>query len=204
MGSPKRNRSKFEKPKERWSLERIKADNSLVTEFGLKNMSELWKVQTEVSRIRRNARELLSGSGSGSEDVKGRIIGRLQRLGIVSTGATLDNLLDLKENDILNRRLQTVVYRRGMARSMKQARQLTVHGFISINGRKVNRPGYMVDVESERGLGYYKSIEIAPPKPTSEDALQEAAADGEQTTSAPAQEAAPPGAAGRREPERIT
>ena len=191
MGSPKRNRSKFEKPKERWSLERIKADNSLVTEFGLKNMSELWKVQTEVSRIRRNARELLSGSGS--EDVKESMIGRLQRLGIVSTSATLDNLLDLKENDILNRRLQTVVYRRGMARSMKQARQLTVHGFISINGRKVNRPGYMVDIESEKALGYYKGIDIAPPKPASEDAPQVgAASEGEQATSAPAQEAAAP------------
>ena len=188
MGAPKRNRSKFEKPKERWSLERIKADNSLVTEFGLKNMSELWKVQTEVSRIRRNARELLSGSGS--DDVRERIIGRLQRLGIVSVGATLDNLLDLKENDILNRRLQTVVYRRGMARSMKQARQLTVHGFISINGKKVNRPGYMVDVESEKALGYYKSIDIAPPKPVSEDAQQgEAeAAQGAEQAPAPAQQ----------------
>ncbi|MGD0511309.1 MAG: 30S ribosomal protein S4, partial [Candidatus Micrarchaeaceae archaeon] len=147
MGAPKRNRMKFEKPKERWNLERIKADRSLINEYGLKNMKELWKVQSDVSRIRRNVRELLS-VGSSSDDVKQQIIGRLTRLGVASSGTTLDNLLDLKESDLLNRRLQTVVFRKGLARSIRQARQLTVHGFIAIEGRKVNRPGFLVDAET--------------------------------------------------------
>ncbi len=152
---------KFEKPKERWNLERIKSDRSLINEYGLKNMKELWKVQSEVSRIRRNVRELLS-VGTGSEDVKEQIIGRLTRLGIASSGTTLDNLLDLKENDLLNRRLQTVIFRKGLARTIKQARQLTVHGFIAVNGRKVNRPGFLVDTETEKLISYYKPIDIAP------------------------------------------
>lgn len=164
MGAPKRNRLKFEKPKERWNLERIKTDRALINEYGLKNMKELWKVQSEVSRIRRNVRELLS-VGSSSEDVKEKIIGRLTRLGVASQGTTLDNLLDLKENDLLNRRLQTIVFRKGMARSIRQARQLTVHGFIAIDGRKVNRPGYLVDADTEKQISYYKTIDIAPQKP---------------------------------------
>jgi len=177
LGSPKRNRKKFEKPKERWNLERIKTDNALINEYGLKNMKELWKVQTEVSRIRRNVRELLSASGTESENVRERIIGRLTKLGIATQSTTLDNLLDLKENNILDRRLQTVVFRRGMARSAKQARQITVHGFIAINGRRVNRPGYMVDVEAEKGISYYKPIDVNPVKAgaagAAESAVQE-------------------------------
>lgn len=161
MGAPRRNRSKFEKPKERWNLERIKADRTLIDEYGLKNHKELWQVQSEVSRIRRNVRELLS-VGSGSDDVKEKIIGRLTKLGIASTTTTLDNLLDLKENDLLNRRLQTVVFRKGLAKTIKQARQLTVHGFIAIDGRKVNRPGYLVDADIEKRIAYYKKIDISP------------------------------------------
>jgi small subunit ribosomal protein S4 len=155
---------KFEKPKERWNLERIKADRSLINEYGLKNMKELWKVQSDVSRIRRNVRELLS-VGSSSDDVKQQIIGRLTRLGVASSGTTLDNLLDLKESDLLNRRLQTVVFRKGLARSIRQARQLTVHGFIAIEGRKVNRPGFLVDAETEKHITYYRPIDVMPQKP---------------------------------------
>lgn len=166
MGAPRRNRSKFEKPKERWNLERIKSDRTLINEFGLKNHKELWKVQTEVSRIRSNVRELLSGSGS--DDVKNNIIGRLTRLGVASNNATLDSLLDIKENNLLGRRLQTVVFKKGMARTPKQARQLIVHGFIAIDGRKVNRPGYLVDSSVEGRIGYYKPIDVAPPKTQSE------------------------------------
>jgi small subunit ribosomal protein S4 len=161
LGAPKRNRSHFEKPKERWNLERIKSDRALINEFGLKNHKELWKVQTEVSRIRGNVRELLS-VGSGANEIKDQIIGRLTRLGVASSTTTLDNLLDLKENDLLNRRLQTIVFRKGMAKSVRQARQLTVHGFIAIDGRKVNRPGYLVDAEVEKRITYYKPIDISP------------------------------------------
>ena len=170
MGSPKRNRKHFDKPKERWNLERIKADRSLIDEYGLKNMKELWKVQTEVSRIRRNVRELLSASGNESENVKERIVGRLTKLGIATQSTTLDDLLDLKENDLLNRKLQTIVFKKGMARTAKQARQITVHGFISINGKKVNRPGYMVDTQIENSIGFYKPIDLVPKQPVKESA----------------------------------
>jgi small subunit ribosomal protein S4 len=172
LGAPKRNRKKFEKPKERWNLERIKSDNALIDEYGLKNMKELWKIQTEISRIRRNVRELLSG-GSDSEEVKEKIIGRLTRLGVASQTTTLDNLLDIKESDLLNRRLQTVVYKKGLARTIKQSRQITVHGFIAINGKRVNRPGYMVDVDAENHITYYKPIDVAPPKQKSAETTAE-------------------------------
>ncbi|MCL5101933.1 MAG: 30S ribosomal protein S4 [Candidatus Marsarchaeota archaeon] len=161
MGAPKRNRKKFDKPKDIWNLARINADNALIKEYGLKNMSELWKVQSELSRIRGNVRLLLSGS-AGMGNVEQALKARLVKLGIIDKDTPLEKLLELNEKMILDRRLESVVYRRGMARSMKQARQLITHGFISINGQKFTIPGYLVKAEEENKIGYYKNIEIAP------------------------------------------
>lgn len=143
-----------------WNLQRISADNSLIDEYGLKNMRELWKVQTEISRIRGNVRLLLSASTAQNEQLKERMLGRLSRYGIASRESTLDNLLDLKENSILARRLQSLVFKKGLAKTVKQARQIITHGFISVNGKRVNRPGYMVTVDEEKHIGYYKPIDL--------------------------------------------
>ncbi len=47
---------------------------------------------------------------------------------------------------LLERRLDNVVYRLGIASTRKQARQFVVHGHILVNGQKVNIPSYRVDV----------------------------------------------------------
>jgi small subunit ribosomal protein S4 len=161
MGAPRRNRKKYNKPKNMWNIQRISADRSLINEYGLRNMKELWKVQTEISRIRGNVRGLLSGS-AGSSQMERDLIGRLARLGIAQNDATLDSLLDIKENALLERRLQSLVFRKGLATSMKQSRQIISHGFISVNGIRMNRPGYMVKAEEEKHIGYYKQIDVAP------------------------------------------
>ncbi len=190
MGAPRRNRKKYEKPKDIWNLQRINSDNSLKDEFGLKNMKELWKVQSEISNLRANIRTLLSGVYT-NPIVEQNIINRLVKYGISGESPTLDSLLDLKENAILERRLQSVVFRHGLARTMKQARQLITHGFIAINGKKVNRPGMLVTKEDEPGIGYYKPIKIELNKP---EHAEESAAPGSETNEAEpaaAQEAAP-------------
>lgn len=166
MGAPKRNRKQYEKPKDIWNLQRISSDGALIEEFGLKNMRELWKIQTEMSRIRRNVRTLLSGSSAQNASVQEQMLTRLSKYGIATKDSTLDNLLDLKEAAFLSRRLQTIVLKRGMAKTAKQARQIIVHGFVSINGKRVNRPGYLVDIEEEKHIGFYKPIDLGakPPK----------------------------------------
>lgn len=164
MGAPRRNRRKYDKPKNMWNIQRITSDRALINEYGLKNMKELWKVQTEISRIRGNVRGLLSGSAGGSAHSDRDLISRLAKLGIAQNDATLDSLLDIKEIAFLERRLQSLVFRKGLARSIKQARQIISHGFISIEGVRVNRPGYLVKAEEEKHIGYYKPIDIAPKK----------------------------------------
>jgi small subunit ribosomal protein S4 len=45
---------------------------------------------------------------------------------------------------LLESRLDNLVYRLGLARTRAQARQLVVHGHITVNGKKVDRPAYQV------------------------------------------------------------
>ncbi|MCL5430247.1 MAG: 30S ribosomal protein S4 [Candidatus Marsarchaeota archaeon] len=165
MGAPRRNRKKYNKPKEMWDLQRINADNALVEEFGLKNRRELWKVQTELSRLRKNVRYLLSGSSQQNTVIQERMIARLAKYGIANKDSTLDNLLDIDEKVFLSRRLQSVVFKKGMARTSKQARQIIVHGYIAVNGKRVTKPGYLVPVDEESTIGYYKPIDLNLGKP---------------------------------------
>jgi len=156
-----------------WNLARIGADNALMEEYGLKNMRELWKVQTELSTLRSNVRSLLSGTSAQGTAIQERMLGRLSRYGISSKQSTLDNLLDLNENAFLARRLQSLVFKKGLAKSIKQARQLIVHGYISINGKRVNKPGYLVSVDEEPHIGYYKKIDLEGVKANAEEKASE-------------------------------
>ena len=142
---------------------RLSEDNAMLEQYGLKNMKELWKIQTEVSRIRGNARKYLAG-GANSDVESKKLISRLSKLGIVKPETTIDDILDLKENVFLDRRLQSIVMKKGLARTAKQSRQLITHGFISVNGKKVDRPGFIVSSESEQSVSYYKKIDVAPPE----------------------------------------
>jgi len=173
MGAPRLNRRKYEKPKDMWNSQRIASDRALIREYGLSNMKEVWKVQTELGKIRRNVRSLLSQKQQSTE---GAIINRLVKLGILQPGANIDSLLDLDDRKFLERRLQSIVFRKGLAKSMLQARQLVTHGFIAINGKKVTIPGYMVSINEEAGVGYYKNININAGSSAAEHQVSDSAA----------------------------
>jgi small subunit ribosomal protein S4 len=158
LGAPKRFRKKYEKPTLMWDKQRIESEHKLKERYGLRNLKEVWQAASELRRIRRNVREVLSGRAG--EEVGKEIIARLAKYNVVSASATLDDLLVIDLDAMLNRRLQSVVVTKGMARSMRQARQLITHGFISVNSKRVTTPGYMVSLNEESRIGYYKPIKI--------------------------------------------
>ena len=174
MGDPKRIRKKFVRSKLMWNAARIAHDHELKEKYGLKNLRELWKATTEVSRIRMNAREVLSNRST--QGVGNAMIARLARYNIVAKDAKIDDLLGITPDVILNRRLQSIVFKNGLARTPKQARQLIAHGFISINGRKIKSSGYMVKAEEETHIGYYRPIDINPAGPEANPKENKAAA----------------------------
>ena len=174
MGDPRKLTRKYETPKAVWNRERIDEERKLITEYGLRNMKEVWIAQKEVRRIRREARSLLALGEKGNE-VAAKIISKCLRLGFVKDGATLDNLLALSVRDVLERRLQTRILKRGLAKSIKQARQLAIHGFISVNGKKMNTPGYIVPISEDQSITYYKPIDLNAPVMVQKSARKEEA-----------------------------
>jgi len=149
MGYPGKNHKSYQPPKRPFEKTRIEGETRLVIEYGLRNKREVWKAQAHLRKYRKGARNLLAlGSGSAHKDIydakKEELIGHLQRAGLLGPDAGIDDVLSLKVQTQLERRLQTVVYRKGLARSPKQARQLITHGHIAIGGRRVSIPGYQV------------------------------------------------------------
>ena len=91
------------------------------------------------------------------EQLEAQLLGKLHRMGLIPEMGHLDDILSLSVKDLMERRLQTVLFRRGMAKSLFQSRQLIAHGHISIAGRKMKAPGYMVTRSDEGSLDYAES-----------------------------------------------
>jgi len=127
MGDPRKLRNKYSTPKRLWDEDRIKNDKALRAEFGLKNSSEIWKATDELRKYRREARRLLSLTEEERLGDSEKILTKLARTGIMKEGK-LEDILELSVRTVLERRLQTIVMRKGLARTMKQSRQLITHG----------------------------------------------------------------------------
>ena len=160
MVYPGKNHKQYETPKRRFEKSRIDDENRLVIEFGLRNKRELWKAQSTLRRYRRAARDLLALKSSVTDEAliarkEDELLGHLAKYGLLPEGAGIGDVLAMKTENELERRLQTVVYRKGLARSPKQARQMITHGHISVNGRKVTIPGCRIRKSEESGVLYY-------------------------------------------------
>jgi small subunit ribosomal protein S4 len=167
MGQPKFNRRKYDTPSHPWQGDRIKAENEVKAKFGLKNKLELWKAQTRLREVRGQARELSSRVRNPSDEQAHKeanlLIVRLQRQGYLGENATLNEVLGMDLERILNRRLQTQVFLKGLARTPKQARQFVSHGCILIGDRRVTVPSYVVR------RGEEEKITIDPKKAIADD-----------------------------------
>lgn len=151
MGDPKKQRRRYNRPKHPWRLERITEENELCKKYGLKNKSEIWRAKFKLGRIRQQARSLLGSSGEEVEKEKKELLDKLNRLGVLET-RSLDDVLALTIEDLLERRLQTLIYRKGNANTIKQARQLVVHGHALVGDSIISVPGYTVPKNEEEDI----------------------------------------------------
>lgn len=149
MGDPRRIRSEIVKPKQPWDKERIAAELELVGEFGLRSKRELYLAASILRKIRRAARSYLALSLEERAIKEKELIRRLYKLSLVNEDATLDDVLSLTVRSVLSRRLQSIVFAKGLAKSMHHARQLIVHGKIKIGDEIVRTPGRIVTREEE-------------------------------------------------------
>jgi small subunit ribosomal protein S4 len=161
MGDPKFPRRSYDTPSHPWQGERIKAEAEIVRQYGLKNKTEVWKAQTILRNFRSQSRELQARVRTGESQAKieaDNLRPKGARIGVLpAEGATLNDILALTDIKILERRLQTIVYRKGLTNSMKQARQMIIHGHIYMNGHRVTVPGYIVTRSEESSTEYNPS-----------------------------------------------
>ncbi len=158
MGDPRKAKKTFNRPRSIWTTDQISSELYVVGSYGLRNKRELWKAQTEIARIRNQARSLLSLPIEVRHEKETKLLNYLSRLGLVTSSSTLDDILNLKIEDILERRLQTVVMKRSSLKSPYQARQIVVHGHVSIGNRKINLPGYLVKKDEESEILVHLSL----------------------------------------------
>ena len=160
MGDPKYPRKVWRKPKRPLNYELKMDELKILGTFGLRTKRELWKAHTELSRVRHQARSLLALGQEVRAEKEPILMKSLARIGLVSSDATLDDVLNLNANDLLSRRLQTIVTKKLGFKTPYQARQAVIHGHIMIGERKVNIPSYTVTVEEESNIHFSPESKI--------------------------------------------
>ncbi|MDD1769050.1 MAG: 30S ribosomal protein S4, partial [Methanomassiliicoccales archaeon] len=147
--------------------DRIKEEAELVKKFGLKNKRELWKAKSIVRNLRRQSRNLQARTRTGEEQANletKNLLARCGKMGLLPIdGTTLDDVLGLNTESVLSRRLQTLVFARGLSNTVGQARQYIVHGHVHVADRMVSIPGYLVT------RGEEDKVVFNPHSPISDD-----------------------------------
>jgi len=161
LGDPRKARKTYSRPRSPWRADQLAQELYLLGTFGLRNKRELWKAQTHLSSVRKQARTLLAATQQVRVREEKKLLTSLNRQGLVAEGAALDDILNLTVEDVLGRRLQTLVFKRGMAISPLHARQLVVHGHVVVGERSITIPGYLVKRDEE---GSIKLIGLKAPE----------------------------------------
>ena len=152
MGDPKKARKQYSRPRSPWRADQLAQELYLLGTFGLRNKRELWKAQTQLSSVRKQARTLLAATQAVRLREEKKLLDSLIRKGLIHDPATLDDILSLTIEDLLARRLQSMVFKKGMALSPLHARQLIAHGHVMVGNRIITVPGYEVGGREEGAI----------------------------------------------------
>ncbi len=153
----KRQKKKFERPKRPWDKVRIEEEKKLTQNYGLRRKKEIWRAESILRNYRRLARELAAKRDKEKEKI---LLDKLFKMGLIKKDADLDDVLALTVENILDRRLQTLVFKKGLARTVKLSRQYIVHGHITFEGRKMRWPSMLVPLGGEEKISFYEKSKI--------------------------------------------
>lgn len=164
MGDPKKQRKKYSGPQHPWRRARLEEERLLVEEYGLKNKTDLWKMTSRLGQFKKQAKSLIAQRGEQAEIEKKLFLGKLQRLKLVTVDSTVDDVLSLSIKDLLERRLQTLLFRRGLSHSISQSRQFIVHGHVFVHGQKMNIPSYLVPAGHDELIAFAANSALSDPE----------------------------------------
>jgi len=166
-----RKKKGYSRPKKAFELSRIKEENLLLKKYGLQNKLEVWKTLAKVDYYRKRAKDLAKSSLEEQQV----LFNKLNALGLKTD--SIADILALKVENIFERRLPTIVFKKGIAKTTQEARQMVVHKRILIDNKVVNTPGYLVPVAEEH-LITLKKVQ-AKPEPAKSEAKTESTNEGE-------------------------
>jgi small subunit ribosomal protein S4 len=154
MGDAKKVSKKYSNPRHPWNKARIEEEQVLVRDFGLKNKKEIYKSTSYIKNMIKHYKVLNTKLNEQSAVEKKELLAKAIKYGFLPSTADVSDLLNLSVRDVLERRLQTVVVKRKLARTPKQARQFITHRHITVNGIVVDAPSYLVSLSEEDSLGF--------------------------------------------------
>lgn len=132
---------KYSKPKRPFDKIRIEEEAKIKKDYGLKNKKEIWKAEAMVKSMREKAKRMISAS---PEEQKA-LFEKLGKIGIKVN--SIGDVLALDKKDYMEQRLQTVLVKKMLAKTMKSARQLITHKKVLIDGKIVNSPSHIIPIE---------------------------------------------------------
>ncbi len=154
MGDPGKTRKKYETPMHPWVGSRISDEKRLLRQYGLRNKSEVWRMGTTLKRFKDRAKALIARSDEQARTEQRQLLERLVRLGLIKEGAGFDDILGLPLESLLDRRLQSILLKRNLARTPKQARQMIVHRHVRLGGKVVTSPSHLVTLDEEAAISF--------------------------------------------------
>lgn len=143
-----RKNKKYSRPRKPYDLIRFEEEKKLIKAYGLKNKREIWKADAAVSKIRRRAKELITAD----EEKRMLLVKKLHKQGFKVE--SIADILALNKEDYMKRRLQSILIAKEIVKSPKQARQLITHKHITIHGKVVDSPSYIVSLEEESKIDF--------------------------------------------------
>jgi small subunit ribosomal protein S4 len=183
MGDIKRFTNKYDTPSHPWRRDRIETESVLRKEYGLKNSREAWKATAKLKNFKDQIKSFVRMPATQREREQAALIAKLKKYGLMPEDGNIETVLGYSANTILERRLQTVIVRRNFARSMNQARQFITHRHITVNGRVITAPGYLVPVVEEAAIEFKTNSNLSsdqhPERLSKEDAAAKRAAERE-------------------------
>ncbi len=164
MGDPRKIRAKYSGPSHPWQRKRIEDEKKILNSFGLKNKKEIWKIQSMLRSFKAQAKLLIARTDAQSKKEEEALLAKLYTIGMIEQGSNMDVILELSLDDILKRRLQSIVYNQRLAQTMRQARQFIVHGHITVNGTLIDVPSYIVKRGEENAIRFHETSTLKDPE----------------------------------------
>lgn len=157
MGDPKKLKRKYKTPNHPWQKARIEEEKILARDFGLKNKTEIWLMNSILKDFQERAKKLVANKGKQAQIEKEALVRKLISLGLLKPNAEIHDVLSVNIKDLMERRLQTIIVKKTFARTHKQARQFITHGHIFVGGKKINSPSYLITEEEKMLIEFRQS-----------------------------------------------